>query len=263
MRVTSLHVYPLKSARGLSLERVSLDARGVEHDRAFMFVDRNANFITQREQHRMALIRTSFDGDSVVVDAPNCASLRVPLRATGNEPTLNVRVWDDLVDASLVSEKASEWASAFFRAPTHLVRMPESTHRQVDTRYAEEGRNVGFADGFPLLVATEASLAALNATLTDSVTMEHFRPNIVIDGEIPFEEDAWQTLRVGSVTLRLVKPCARCVIVNIDPETAIARPEPLQALAAIRTVKNRVLFGQNAIHDKPGEIAVGDLVQAT
>ncbi|MBK8173278.1 MAG: MOSC domain-containing protein [Sandaracinaceae bacterium] len=261
MHVSALHVYPVKSAAGLALDRAELDDRGILHDRAFMFVNAKGEFLTQREHPRMALIRTTLTKDTLQLDAPDLPSISLPLERSHLAPQMRVKVWSDSCLASVASDDANAWATAFFGEVAHLVCMPQTTKRRVDTRYVSENRNVRFADGFPLLVTNQASLEALNARLARPISMSRFRPNIVIAGGSAFEEDGWRRLQVGELILECVKPCSRCVIVNIDPESSFSRPEPLAALAAIHRVRNRVLFGQNALNDKPGVIAVGDQVR--
>jgi uncharacterized protein YcbX len=139
--------------------------------------------------------------------------------------------------------------------------MPETTHRQVSLSYARSGDRVSFADGYPLLLTSEASLAELNQRLEGALPMDRFRPNIVVDGGEAFGEDDWARIRVGDTDFRVVKPCARCVVTTTDQQTGSRGKEPLRTLATFRTVDGKVLFGENLIHDGPGPLRTGDPVE--
>jgi len=138
--------------------------------------------------------------------------------------------------------------------------MPESTERKADPRYAQHNENVSFADGFPYLVISQASLDDLNSRLAEPIEMRRFRPNFVISGTEAFAEDQWKHIAIGDSRFEVVKPCARCVLTTIDPETAEKGPEPLKTLATYRRNGNKILFGQNVTAQHFGELKVGDPV---
>jgi uncharacterized protein YcbX len=142
-----------------------------------------------------------------------------------------------------------------------LVHMPESTLRQVDQAYAAPGERVAFADAFPLLLLTTASIDELNRRLDKPVTVRRFRPNLLVSSAQPHAEDTWLRIRIGSVEMRLAKPCARCAITTVDPDTGIAGKEPLRTLATYRSRAGKVFFGQNAIHAGAGTLRVGARVE--
>ena len=182
-------------------------------------------------------------------------------------PHMAVRVWDDTVIASDAGDAAAQWLSAIFARPVRLVHMPDRVLRAIDGRYARPSDQVSFADGFPLLVTTVESLDALNARLANPVSMARFRPNLVIAGApAAFAEDGWQSLRIGAVTLRVAKPCTRCIMTTQDPDSGevVEKMEPLRTLKAMGRVlpgpRPEPVFGQNAIPDGVGMIAVGDPV---
>lgn len=262
MHVVELYTYPIKSARGIALSRATLDDAGIQFDRRFMFVDADGNFLTQRVYPRMALIEVTLHDDSVRARAPGLGEVDVPLDDGVLTGEREVNIWRDRCVAHVVSREATDFAREFFGIDADLVRMPSTPTRSVDSRFVDGFRGIGFADAFPLLVASRASLDAVNATLATPIPMRRFRPNIVVDGTTAFAEDAWRALRVGDLTLTLPKPCERCVIVNVDPESGTSTPEALRALAKLHTVGGRVLFGQNAIHDRAGELRVGDVAVA-
>ncbi|MEB3338842.1 MAG: MOSC domain-containing protein, partial [Leptolyngbyaceae bacterium] len=151
--------------------------------------------------------------------------------------------------------------STFLDTPCRLVRISETYDRPVDRTYSPQAAQVSFADGFPLLMISEASLADLNQRLVDPLPMNRFRPNLVVSGCEPFAEDTWQTLRIGEVTFYGVKPCTRCVVTTTDQRTAIRGQEPLVTLAQYRRIPGGIIFGQNLVHAGVGEVQVGNGVE--
>lgn len=260
MKVSALYFYPVKSLRGAALQRMSIDRRGPVMDRRWMLVTGAGRFVTQREQPRMALVGTRLERDALIVTAPEMPSLRLPYPSR-NAADRTVRVWRDQCSAVDCGDGAAEWFSALLGSEFRLVFMPETTHRPVDPAYAGPGDSVAFVDGYPFLLTATASLADLNERLHHPVPMIRFRPNIVVDGGDAFAEDGWRRLRIGALTLRAVKPCARCSIPTIDLDTGRPSAEPLRTLKRYRRGRGGVLFGQNLIHDETGEIAVGDTVE--
>jgi uncharacterized protein len=255
-----LYVYPIKSCGGIAVDGWEVDERGLRHDRRWMLVDEAGRFMSQRRFPRMALIGVRIERDNLVVDAPDMPSLKVPLEPRAAKLVL-ARVWDDLVEASPVGADADRWFSEFLGVGCNLVYLPEQSQRPVDPAYAEPGDQVGLADGFPFLLISEASLAELNARLERPVPMNRFRPNLVVGGCAPFAEDGWRLVRIGEITLRVVKPCARCAITTVDQRTAAKSKEPLRTLARFRRSGKDVLFGQNLIHDEKGFLHIDDPVE--
>ncbi len=262
MELASIHIYPLKSGAGLSLSSVTLDDLGLANDRRFMIVRPDGRFLTQREHPRLALVRTALEGDgdeAVLRLQGTTGALCVPLSPSGGA-AMTVMIWGDEVVAEQVSAEADAWVRGELGVDARLVHVPPSTVRPVDPAYAE-GARTGFADGFPLLLVSEASLEDLNGRLARPVPMDRFRPNVVVRGSPAFAEDGWSELRIGEVRLRIVKPCARCVIVTTDQATAARDPEPLTVLASYRRRGHGVIFGQNVVHLSRGTLRVGDRVE--
>jgi uncharacterized protein len=267
-RVSSLHFYPVKSCRGIQLEQAVIDARGIKNDREFMLVDASGRFLTQRSHPKMALIEAFLERDEkdekdtwLTLSAPDMPlkSLRSTLAGSRTQ----VVIWQDRCEAIDQGDEVAAWLSAFLDVSCRLVHMPADFVRKVDTTYApREQDQVSFADGFPFLLLSSASLQDLNARLPQPVKMNRFRPNIVVSGTSPFAEDSWKRIRINSVEFDLVKPCARCVITTIEQQNGIqGRKEPLRTLASYRFVAGRgVLFGQNLVHRNKGIISVGDEV---
>ena len=258
-RVSALYVYPVKACRGIRVDSARVAARGFEHDRRYMIVDVNGRFVTQRELPELALVTTAIENDAIVLRRAGHGACVLPLeQAFGAE--LEVRVWDHSGPA-LRHDTGSAWLSAAVGRPLQLVFMPESHRRQVNPARARPGDVVSFADGYPFLVISEASLSELNSRLETPVVMERFRPSIVVTGVPAFAEDSFRHVRFGNVGFRGVKRCERCAVTTVDPETGVRGQEPLRTLATYRREDGKVWFGMNLIHDGEGELSIGDLVQ--
>jgi len=262
VRLAEIHVYPVKGARGVALDRTDVLAGGLRHDRRFMLLDADGVFLTQRTVPKLARLTTALEGDFLVLGAEGLGNAAVPLAAEAHEgPRRRVRVWDDEVDAVVVGGEAAELCAEHLHAHCTLVYMPPDVVRPVEAPFGQAGDRVGFADAYPVLVATRASLADLNARLAAPVPMDRFRPNLVIDGGEAFEEDRYARVRVGLQTFRMPKRCARCTVTTVDQATGAVGKEPLRTLATYRADGNKVYFAQNAIPDLEGSVAVGDDVE--
>lgn len=261
MRLARIYVHPIKSARGISLRRAELDRLGLRHDRRWMLVDENGTFLSQRALPRMALTSPSFSNDTLRVSAPEMPDLSLPLHSPETGERLPVNIFGDELLAAPAGEEADRWFASFLGVDCRLVYMPEDAVRPVDPRYAASTDRVGFADGFPLLMFSESSLADLNSRLPEPVSERRFRPNLLISGCGPFAEDGWKRLRIADVSLRVAKPCARCTIPTVDPSAGVKGKEPLRTLNEYRKVGSEVMFGQNLAHDGAGELRVGDAVK--
>jgi uncharacterized protein YcbX len=259
LHVSGLFVHPVKSCAGIAVERWPLTPRGLRWDRHWMLVTRDGKFASQRSIPRLSQIRTALEPTHLVLHHDALPDLRLPLaRVPGVRR--EVEVWDDVCLAEDQGDLAADWFTRAVDEPLRLVRKTEDPDRTVDSRYAPPGHVTDFADGFPVLVTTEASLAALNQDLRNPVDMRRFRANVVIAGSQPWAEDAWRQIRIETAVLALVKPCARCSIVTVDPDSGQGGAEPLRTLARLRNQDGKVLFGQNVLVLHAGEVAVGDRV---
>ncbi len=265
MKIASLTIYPVKSLGGVSLNEALVTPRGLAGDRRWMIVDTDGRFVTRRECPALARIAMTAgrDGEGFRLDAGAEGSALLP-RSAECPPAGEVKVWRDRVSAVLVENEASALISDVAGRALRLAYMPEEAVRPVDPVYGAEGDRVSFADGFPLLVTTETSLDALNASLEHPVPMERFRPNLVVAGsEEPWAESEWRSLRAGEAVLDLVKPCSRCVVITQDHRTG-EQPDgnaPLKALRRLgRVGRDGVLFGMNAIPRRTGRIVEGDII---
>ena len=258
LRIVSLHVHPVKSCAGVAVQDAWLCDTGLELDRWWMVVDEHGEFVSQRELPRMALVQTRVRHDDVVLRAPGMLALH--LQQDRVEGAVRVRVWDDEMPAFDMGDLAAQWFSDFLGRRLRLARIDPDTRRLASARWTGGlEAKTAFSDGFPLLVASTASLAELNRRLTSAghaaVPMERFRPNIVIDGLADAHgEDHIDTLTIdspdGAVVLKLVKPCSRCSIPDVDPATAETGHAVTDALATYRAdprLDGALTFGQNAV----------------
>jgi uncharacterized protein YcbX len=247
--------YPVKSLAGAAHPGLSVGSRGPEGDRHWMVVDLEGRFVTQRQLPHMALLQARLhDG---VLQLEDAEGHRLAVQAGAAGDPLRVQVWGDRVAAVAPDPAVDAWLSERLGQPCRLVCQPEHGVRPVDPTYGAPGDQVDFADGFPFLLIAQASLDDLNARLEHPVEMRRFRPNLVVDGCEPYEEDRWRRIRIGEMTFRVVKPCSRCPIPSIDPDTGVRGAEPLRTLMSYRRRDNKVYFGQNLIHDGCGALATG------
>ena len=255
--IAALYLHPIKSCAGIAVDEALLIETGLQLDRAWMVVDADGNMLTQRDWPRMALVRPTLRADDMVLRAPGMLALHVSLDAV--EAPTRVRVWRDEVKAYDMGDLAAQWFSDFLGARLRLVRFDPEQKRLSDARWtgALAAENA-FSDGFPLLVASSASLADLNQRLAargeGAVEMARFRPNLVLDGLQAFDEDQLDEIHIaadgGAVRLKLVKPCTRCTMPNVDLQTAEVGHEPGDTLAGFRAdarVGGGITFGMNAV----------------
>ncbi|MBC7995361.1 MAG: MOSC N-terminal beta barrel domain-containing protein [Rhizobacter sp.] len=251
--VTALNVYPLKSCAGVGVSEALLIETGLEFDRAWMVVDAQGEFVTQRELPRMALIQPTLKHTEVVLRAPGMLALHLVI--DGVEGPVRVKVWGDEVAAYDMGDLAAQWFSDFLGEKLRLVRFDPDQKRLSNKKWTGdiEAENA-FSDGFPILVISEASLTELNQRLKEPVTMARFRPNLVLSGLDAHGEDHLDEIRFdtpeGPVRLKLVKPCARCPIPNIDPLTAEPGNEPGDMMSTYRAsalLDGAICFGMNAV----------------
>ncbi len=260
--IAALYVHPVKSCAGIALALADALPTGLAHDREWMVIDPEGRFVTQREAPRMALVQTALDDGGLKL-AVGGASLKVPFEHDGAVRT--VSVWRSKVPAFDAGEEAATFFSDFLGRPLRLVRF-DARHARLSNREWTAGLKAPnlFSDGYPVLVATEASLADLNARIGGApLPMSRFRPNIVLGGVGAWAEDGILDFRAGEVELRIVKPCTRCVVTTTDQVRG--EPDGVEPIRTLMTFRNDrrvggVTFGQNAIIRRPGRLAVGNAV---
>jgi uncharacterized protein YcbX len=247
--LSALHVYPIKSCRGIELDVARLTPTGLADDRHWMLVRPSGRFVTQRELPRMALIATKLSERGLLLAAPDMSPLLVSRDQVGESSA--VTVWSFTGRGIDCGEEAAQWFTSFLATPLRLMRFDASAPRECSADWTGDVRAVTeFADGFPILVISRASLADLNARLPKALPMERFRPNIVLDGIEAYAEDRIHELRGEGAVIRMVKPCARCAITTTDQSTG--ERDGVEPLATLKTYRfdaalRGVTFGQNAI----------------
>jgi uncharacterized protein YcbX len=267
MRVTSLHTYPVKGCHRIDQERATVQPWGLAGDRRWLVCDEDGRMLTQREEPGLTRVCPSTVDGRLVLRADGCAELTVAPQPP--DELTEVAVWGTRVGLSRAGEDADAWLSALLDRKVGLYHLDDPTRRPVNPSYGRPDDRVSLADGYPLLLANSASLAALNDWLAVQspgewpLPMTRFRPNVVVDGAAAWAEDRWVggRLRIGDVTFRAPKPCDRCVVTTTDQETGRRGREPLRTLARHRNVDQKLLFGLNLIPDGTGDIAIGDEVE--
>ncbi|HWD38852.1 MAG TPA: MOSC N-terminal beta barrel domain-containing protein [Fimbriimonas sp.] len=261
MTLSEINVYPVKGLAGMRLDRAFVEFRGLRFDRRWMVVDGAGVFLSQRSHPKMATLKATVLEKCLQLSAAN-DQLCLPLIADGQERM--VRVWKSEVLAQEVSPEADEWLGNHLGFACTLVQMPEKAIRPTNSEFSRDGDHVSFADGYPLLLANDASLKDLNGRLDSPVPMNRFRPNLVVTGSVrPWAEDDWHKIQIGGIEFRCAKPCGRCQVTTIDQSTGVpSGDEPLRTLATFRKVENSVNFAINLIPDGEGWIGVGETVQA-
>jgi uncharacterized protein len=266
--ISRLFVYPVKSCAGVEVSQSILGPTGLAMDRSWMLVDQSGEFVTQREQPRMALVTPRWRDQQLMLLAPGMSPLSLNHEPIG--PPVSVTIWGETMPAFDAGDAAGRWFSRFLMptlatAPAsasanyRLVRFDPAQRRASNMRWTGGTTALNqFNDGYPVLLVGEASLDALNQRLRagghEAVGIERFRPNMVLAGLEPHDEDRIDELCIAAETqevmLRLVKPCPRCPIPNIDPGTALSSPavgDTLQAYRQDPRVDGAITFGMNAI----------------
>lgn len=259
VHIRELGFYPIKGCRGLNPRSARVEATGLVFeadgaadvgDREWVIVDADGKFVSQRELPRMALIETRLTSTHLRLKAPGMLLLEVPLASEGD--VREVQVWNDRIAAVTQGDVADAWLSKYLEMPARLMRFDPEAQRLSNVRYTSPHvAPYKFADAFAILVTNQGSLDDLNRRLAaqgnEAVTMSRFRPNVVVEGLDAYEEDYLKTLRIGDITLRVVKRCARCTVPGVDPATGVGSSVVPDLLATYRGTDDGVMFGVNAI----------------
>jgi uncharacterized protein YcbX len=264
--LSTIHVYPVKSCAPLTLDQAVVEGRGLAGDRRWMVVDANATFVTGRQVPRLTHVVATPDSGGLHLDAPGMPTLRI--EAPGDDAErVDTAVWGAAVRPRIADVSAHGWLSEFLGRSAQLVYMDEACTRfvnaKVDEKYGRDDDEVSFADGFPLLLISQAALDALNAKLKVPVPMLRFRPNLVVAGTSAHAEDGWKRIRIGAIEFEVARACTRCVFTTVDAERGDFDPsgEPLRTLIGYRRSPEGVTFGQNLIARGRGVVRVGDSVE--
>lgn len=261
LTLSEINIYPIKSLAGISLQSAEVEERGLKYDRRWVLVDETNTFFTQRDFPEMALIKVDIEDDGLKLHhkKKNIEPLKIPFAIEYSKKG-EVTIWDDVVLGEFYNELIDNWFSELLGINCHLVKMPDSTKRIVDTTYAEN-KIVSFADAFPFMIIGQSSLDDLNSRMEKPLPMNRFRTNFVFTGGKPFEEDNWKKFSIGDIKFEAVKPCARCVITTTNQETAERADEPLFTLSKFRKVNNKVMFGMNLLCESTGKLNLGDKIE--
>jgi uncharacterized protein YcbX len=266
MRITELNIYPLKSARGLSLSESSITAHGLPGDRRLMLVDPSGHFITQREMPAIATLSVEAKEDGYLLSIAGTGQII----AKPWHSRMNVTVWKSVVNAAVADDDANTALSGWLGRDVRLVFFDDQSERSASLDWTGNETPVTFADGYQILLTTTASLAALNEDMEahgeGRVGMERFRPNIVLDTDEAWAEDRWTAIEIKGIRFDFVKPCTRCIITTQDQQTGSREaPSPMKSMGRIRMSADRrvpgVLFGWNLTPRGQGSIAVGDVAK--
>ncbi|MCY3999206.1 MAG: MOSC domain-containing protein [Bacteroidetes bacterium] len=261
MILEEIYTYPVKSTHRVTHLYSQVHPWGLEGDRRWMMIDENDRFITQREIPRLSLIQAvpQLSGQLVLTAPGQTAILtEIPYRTA---MTVSVTIWDDTVIARVADDPINSWLSHVLGHTLRLVYMHDSNSRRITSSDCQLGASVSFADGFPLLCTTTASLEELNNRLDVPLPMGRFRPNVVVSGNHPFAEDDWKRIQIGEVIFQVIKPCKRCLITTVDQDTASQGKEPLRTLNQFRKINTNVYFGINMIPENTGRIERGNMVE--
>lgn len=265
LKVSQLYVFPVKSLAGFPVQSAVVTDRGLQHDRRWMIVDNNNQFVTIRELPKMVLIQTKIEDNKLqLFTETDPIGVKIEIGKTIGEE-IETTIWNATVKSYKVDNEVDKWLSEQLNAQVFLCYMPETSKRPVDTTsgFKPAGKLTSFADAYPFLVISEESLADLNTRTPEPVSMLQFRPNIVISGGEPYVEDNLENFTINKIPFTGLENCGRCPIPNVNPLTGIknAENQPLKTLAKYRNVNKNIIFGRNTVHSETGVISVGDLLE--
>ena len=260
--LSTIIIYPIKSLAGIRLNESKVEKYGLNNDRLIMLVDENGLFVTQRKYPQLALINVQLVEHQIKLVVNNHSELIID-EESFLKSSFPVKIWKDQCRAFVAKKLVNDWFSLYLNLSVKLVRYNHQEPRLSDKEFSKAGDVVSFADGFPLLVISQASLNELNSRLEKSVSLLNFRPNIVIDGCEAYEEDDWKKIRIGEIEFDVVKKCSRCILTTVDPKTGIKNlnGQPLKALSDYRKTKEGILFGMNLIPRSSGIIRLNNSIK--
>ncbi|MFV7234360.1 MOSC domain-containing protein [Flavobacterium sp. ZB4R12] len=256
--ISEIYIYPIKSLGGISCQSARAEEMGFENDRRWMLIDENNQFISQRKHPILSQFQPQILEDKIEITYQDKKHTFL-INESINNPIL-VSVWDDQSEVFEVNKTTSDWFSECLGFACKLVKIIEIGDRKHKSKALNVTFNVSLADGYPYLLVGSESLDHLNEKLEEKITVARFRPNIVISSKRAHEEDHFGIIKLGDVTFKNVKPCARCIMVNNDPMKSIVLKEPLKTLSTYRKVDKNVLFGTNLVCVEKGVVNVGDVL---
>lgn len=254
--VKELYIYPIKSLAGISVQTAQAEEMGFENDRRWMLIDEENQLITQREHPKLSQFYPQIKGDEMEISHYDSVH-KFLIDESLDEPIFS-KVWDDESKVVEVNKATSRWFSKELGFSCKLVKIINKGDRKHNSSRLNQTLDVSLADAYPYLLIGSESLDQLNEKLKEKITMQRFRPNIVISTVVAHEEDFFDTFQIGNLKFKNAKPCGRCVMVNNNPKTASVSKEPLKTLSTYRTSNNNVYFGTNILCLNEGKITVGD-----
>ncbi len=260
-KISELNIYPIKSLGGVTVQEAKLTRQGLQYDRRWMLVDAENRFITQRENHELALLQVSLTETHLKVTHKQTGESILITFGCETQEEIVARVFDDVCLVQFVNKNADKWFSEILKEKCRLVYMPEKSLRYVDNKYAKNAEITSLSDGYPTLIIGEAALDKLNELLSEKIKMNRFRPNIVFTGGDAHDEDEMSHFSVNDIDFYGVKLCGRCVVPTVNQETGVTGKEPTRTMARYRVHNNKVYFGQNLLHQGDGTIKVGDEIK--
>ncbi len=266
MLLTGIYIYPVKSLAGIPLSEAVVQTRGLQWDRRWMLTEVSGKFITQREFPRLALLQPEINPSGMTIRHKKDTFLSIHIPLEENEDVRPVSIWGDNTYGMLMNSAVNEFFSDYLGIHCQLVYMPDTVHRKVDPGYDRGDNVVSYADGYPYLILSEASLEDLNSRLENPVPMDRFRPNFVFSGAGPYDEDDFHQLQIGNVTFEAVKKCGRCNLTTVDQQSGLMGKEPLRTLSSYRKEGHSVKFGMNLCLGDPGQVGsivrIGDAISS-
>jgi uncharacterized protein YcbX len=257
--LTDIVIYPVKSLGSCHPDQCYAGMQGFEHDRKWMLIDGEGRMVTQREIHNLCLFNTSMEDGNITVHY-NGSSLKFGEEDLSDE-SVKTHVWDDSATLILANNRVNQWFSEMLNQNIRMGYLQNELDRMHQSSSMEEPIAVSLADGYPYLVIGTASMNFLNEKSEHPVSVDRFRPNLIIETEVPHEEDEYTEFRLGEAIFKNIKPCARCMVPSIDQSTASITKEPLKTLATYRKFGSKIDFGTLAMCVKPGWISKSDTVE--
>lgn len=262
MKVVELNIYPLKSGKSIILQKANLVATGFQYDRQWMLVDENGHFLTQRKHPHLANI--SFDPmkKEGIIYCSSSPDSHFHFQADlYKESNTNIVIWGESFIAGTYPLYVNTWFSKILNIKCKLVHIPQTQKRMIFKTSVEKQIQVNFPDGYPLLLVSQSSLGDLNSRLSQPIKANRFRANIVVDGSQPYSEDGWKMIHINKIPVKVVKPCSRCNVINVDQGTGECHEEPLRTLSSYRKFNDGIHFGVNMIHLSEGLVSIGDKIE--
>lgn len=255
-KLTHIYIYPIKSFKGIEVNETALTLENVLNDRRWMLVDENNTFISQRTTPVLTLFDVTLQNEQLSIGFKN-DEIIIPLTPAKGMETIKVKIWEDEVEAINYDLTVNRWFSDKLKTNVKLVYLPNNNKRK--KIYQSETYSTTFTDGFPLLIIGSKSFEKINETIGREIHPVRFRPNLVFETNFPFEEDQWKTLTNNKVKIKIVKPCARCIIPTINPNSGEQEKDVMKTLQNLRLIENKILLGQNALVKSEGIISSNSL----